>query len=169
MDLTMFTDVSVVMAAAAAVIILGTFLTLRSIKKGTRRSISKRPRRKPAARKEDACGICLGPVSKDDMIARCGCGRTFHDACARPTDSCPYCGCHYNDLTIESPQCVRCPSCGSDVVGSVCGCGAVVNRDGTFMCRCGNVLDTSDPVCGRCGTEYELRSGRMDDERRPGT
>jgi hypothetical protein len=163
MDLAMFTDVSVVMAAAVAAVAVGTFLALRSIRKGTQKSIFGRPRRRPAAVKEDVCGICLGPVSKEDMIARCSCGRTFHDTCARPTDSCPYCGCPYNNLTIESPHCVKCPSCGSDVVGNVCKCGAVVSRDGTFVCACGNLLDASDPVCGKCGAEYELRSGNEDD------
>jgi predicted amidophosphoribosyltransferase len=41
----------------------------------------------------------------------------------------------------------------------VCRCGAVVNRNGTFTCACGSPLDVDDPVCRRCGTEYEVRRG----------
>jgi hypothetical protein len=41
----------------------------------------------------------------------------------------------------------------------VCECGAVVNREG-FICSCGNMIDADDPVCKKCGKEYEVRSGR---------
>jgi len=158
MDLAMFTDAAAVMAAAAIIIMVGTFIALRKIRKGTQTSISRWPRSR-RRRKEDICGICLGPVLTGDLVAGCTCGRTFHDACAKPTGMCPYCGCDYTDFTVESPCCVKCPSCGSDVVGSVCECGAVVNRDG-FTCSCGNGLDADDPVCKRCGKRYTVRSGR---------
>lgn len=84
----------------------------------------------------------------------------FHDACAEPIGACPYCEAPYSDLTAEVPDCIICPSCSSGVVGDVCVCGAVVNRGGVFTCLCGNALDVNDPVCGKCGTEYDVCSGR---------
>jgi len=161
MDLSTFTDAAAVIAAALIIVIAGTFVALMIIRKRTRMNISEASR-KPVAEKEDVCGICLGPVSKGDMTAGCGCGQIFHDACAKPTDACPYCGRSYSEFTIGSPDRVKCPSCGSNTAGNVCGCGAIVHRDGEFICACGNVLDASDPVCGRCGAEYELCSGRRD-------
>jgi len=158
MDLA-FADVAAVVSAAGFLAVsVAILFMLGRIRRGTRKSISGRPRKRPAGK--DVCGICLGTVSKGDIIARCGCGQIFHDACAKPTDTCPYCGRSYNEFTIETPHCVKCPSCGSDVVGNVCECGALVNRGGTFICGCGNTLDASDPVCGRCGAKYELHTGR---------
>ncbi|MCL2891065.1 MAG: hypothetical protein FWF40_04140 [Methanomassiliicoccaceae archaeon] len=158
MDTGTFTIAAVALATAAAVIVVCVFFLLGKVRKGTQRSISGRQRRRPAGK--DVCGICLGHVSKGDVISECICGQVFHDACARPTGACPYCDSPYSEFRTESPDCVKCPSCGSDVVGNVCECGALVNRGGTFVCGCGNVLDASDPVCGRCGAKYELRSGR---------
>jgi len=160
MDLGTFTEPAALLAAAGVFIAVVILFMLIRIRKGAKKSISGRPRRSPAGK--DVCGICLGTVSKGDMIARCGCGQIFHDACAKPTDICPYCERSYAEFAIESPHCVKCPSCGSDVVGNVCECGALVNRGGTFICGCGNALDASDPVCGRCGAKYELRSGHRD-------
>jgi len=157
MDPGTFNIVVVVMAAAAIVVAAVTFFALGKVRKGTQRSISGRPRKRPAGK--DVCGICLGLVSKGDVIAECGCGQIFHDACAKPTGACPYCDSPYVGFKTESPDCVKCPSCGSDVVGNVCACGALVNRGGTFVCGCGNVLDASDPVCGKCGARYELHAG----------
>jgi len=158
MDPETFTYVAIVTAVVAIAVIISIYFLLGKVKKGTRKSISGRPRKRPAGK--DVCGICLGPVSRGDVIAECGCGQVFHDACAKPTGACPYCDSSYDRFKIETPDFVKCPSCGSDVVGNVCSCGALVNRGGTFVCGCGNTLDASDPVCGKCGAEYELHSGR---------
>ncbi|MDR2867015.1 MAG: hypothetical protein LBV13_06430 [Methanomassiliicoccaceae archaeon] len=157
MDLLVFALLAVCAVAVLTVIL---FLILGK-KKDAYRRFTGRVRR-PRGRKTDGdvCGICFGMISKGDMVARCGCGQLFHDACAEPTGMCPYCRSSYDDLAVESPDCVICPSCGSDVVGNVCGCGAVVNRGGAFTCECGTPLNIDDPVCRRCGKEYDVRSGK---------
>jgi len=147
-------------AGTAAVLIFVSILLV-----GTRRSAernfaeSAEPHRNRA---DDVCGICFGIISKEDVIAKCGCGQAFHDTCAGPTGACPYCMTPYDGFVKETPDCIICPSCGNDVVGNVCGCGTVVCRDGTFTCKCGNTLDVNDPVCGKCGTEYDVCRGRSE-------
>jgi hypothetical protein len=157
MDTLTFSTVAII---ALSVVLAILFLIMRT--KNDMRIISRRDIRRPSKRKgsEDVCGICFGNILKSDVIAKCGCGNVFHDTCAEPTGSCPYCNCAYSGLVKETPVCVTCPSCGSDVVGNVCGCGAVVNRDGTFTCGCGASLDINDPVCKKCGKEYEVCSGK---------
>jgi len=163
MDTLTFAAVS---SAMIAIILIVLFLVIRtgSDTEKLAQKVSKREREteknneKKAS--EDICGICFGSITKADLIAKCACGQIFHDGCAEATGSCPYCERPYGDLKKEEPVCVRCPSCGSDVVGNVCKCGAVVNRDGVFTCGCGNVLTVNDPVCRKCGTEYEVRVGR---------
>jgi len=147
--------VAIIVAAAVAIPLTALLLLFRA-----KRDVSgdaPAPLKKAA---EDVCGICFGAVSKTDIVARCGCGQAFHDSCAGPTGTCPYCGTPYGDLVTDTPDCITCPACGSDVIGNVCRCGAVVNRDGMFTCRCGNPIDINDPVCGRCGTEYDVCKGR---------
>ncbi|MCL1904768.1 MAG: hypothetical protein FWG19_01420 [Methanomassiliicoccaceae archaeon] len=166
MDTLMFAAVS---AAMVAIVLIVLFLVLRTRSDTDKlaQDLAKREREteKEKGKKtpEDICGICFGSVTKADMIARCACGQVFHDGCAEATGNCPYCERPYDELKIEEPVCVRCPSCGSDVVGSVCGCGALVGRDGIFTCVCGNVLNVNDPVCGKCGKEYEIRIGRKEE------
>jgi hypothetical protein len=155
MDLLMFATVTMVALMAVLMVL---FLLLRA--RNDMRTLKKQHRPSRRKRKEDMCGICFGAVSKGDIIARCGCGNVFHDSCAGPVGACPYCGSSHTDLVREMPDCVTCPSCGSDVTGNVCGCGAVVNRDGTFTCGCGTLLDVNGPVCKRCGKEYDVCSGR---------
>ena len=145
-------------AALASGAVLIIFLVLYRMRKGAK-GLAGRVRRPPKKTGDDVCGICFGSVAKEDVIARCGCGQAFHDTCAEPVGACPYCKTSYNELAKEAPDCVACPACGADVAGSVCGCGAVVNRDGTFTCRCGNSIDINDPVCRKCGTEYDLCKG----------
>jgi len=147
--------VAAIAAVAVAVPLAALFLLIRA-KRDADECIHEVQRKTPG----DVCGICFGAISKEDVIARCGCGQAFHDFCAEPTGACPYCETPYGDLLMVTPDCVVCPACGADVIGSVCGCGAVVNRDGTFTCRCGNRIDVNDPVCGRCGTEYDVCKGR---------
>jgi len=144
-------------AAAAVLIVL---VLLAGMRRGIRNGLGEKMRMPPERAAEDVCGICFGAISGSDMVSRCACGQVFHDSCAMPTGACPYCKAPYDDLSVESPDCVTCPSCGSDVVGNVCGCGAVVNRNGVFTCGCGAPLDISEPVCRRCGREYDVCSGR---------
>jgi len=149
----------VIMAAIAAGVMIVVLFLIFSTEKDVRRNTNPRPRRPPAKAQADVCGICFGTIMNNDVIAKCECSQTFHEACARPTGKCPYCDRQFSDFKIESPECAVCPSCGADVVGSVCGCGAVINREG-FVCSCGSELNVNDPVCKKCGKRYEVRSGR---------
>jgi len=107
---------------------------------------------------EKKCEICYGKI-ESDTIAECKCGKVFHDACAAPTGSCPYCGTIYAQMTKREPVRARCPVCGRYVKGGMCECGAVLPRkDDTFLCSCGNRVDASKPVCKKCGAVYESTS-----------
>jgi hypothetical protein len=100
------------------------------------------------------CEICLGAIT-DHGVAECVCGKVFHEACARPTGACPYCGCRFEEMRVRAPRRPRCPVCGRYVRGSICACGAVLPRsDNTFLCSCGNRVDTSSPVCSVCNATY---------------
>jgi hypothetical protein len=102
------------------------------------------------------CDICFG--SMDGRIAACACGKTFHDSCALPTGSCPYCGAEYGSFAISEETRVRCLNCGRPVTGSTCRCGAIFPDDGRFVCgKCGETVD-GGVVCGKCGTAYVLRT-----------
>ncbi len=104
---------------------------------------------------ETKCEICYGKIGSDPL-AECSCGKVFHDACARPTGSCPYCGKDYGTMEIREPERSRCPICGRFLSGSICDCGAVFPRkDETFICKCGNAVDSNKPVCKKCGAVYE--------------
>jgi len=104
---------------------------------------------------EKKCEICYGKI-EGDPIAKCSCGRIFHDACAKPTGSCPYCGAAYGAMEVREPERTRCPVCGRFLKGNICSCGAVIPRkDGTFVCKCGNAVDADKPVCKKCGAVYE--------------
>ncbi|MDR1404578.1 MAG: hypothetical protein LBJ20_03300 [Candidatus Methanoplasma sp.] len=105
---------------------------------------------------EKRCDICYGKID-EDPIAKCACGKIFHDACAKPTGSCPYCGAGYSTMEVREPQRSRCPVCGRFLKGSICSCGAVIPRsDDTFLCKCGNSVDADKPVCRKCGAVYEV-------------
>jgi hypothetical protein len=104
---------------------------------------------------EKKCEICYGKID-NDPIAICKCGKIFHDVCAKPTGSCPYCGAQYESMEIRQPERNRCPVCGKFMKGNICSCGAVIPRkDNTFVCKCGNVVDADKPVCKKCGAVYE--------------
>ncbi|MDR1954710.1 MAG: hypothetical protein LBP82_02000 [Candidatus Methanoplasma sp.] len=104
---------------------------------------------------EKKCEICYGKIN-EDPIAKCACGRIFHEACAKPTGSCPYCGTSYENMEVREPERTRCPVCGKFLKGSICSCGAVIRRkDDTFVCKCGNFVDAGKPVCKKCGAVYE--------------
>lgn len=109
---------------------------------------------------EKKCEICYGRIGEEN-IATCTCGRTFHDACAKPTGTCPYCGCGYDAMDVRKPLRARCPICGRFVSGSICECGAVLPRkDNTFLCSCGNRVDVGKPVCKKCGAAYESMTAK---------
>jgi hypothetical protein len=146
-------------AIIAAFIMVAVLFFLFSTERGLIKQVKKRSRKPSAKAQGDVCGICFGTISNDDVITKCTCSQTFHRSCAEPTGKCPYCERPYDELVTESPECVVCPSCGADVVGNVCSCNAVINREG-FICSCGNKLDVNDPKCSKCGKEYEVRSGR---------
>lgn len=104
---------------------------------------------------EKKCEICYGKIDADP-VAVCACGKIFHDACAKPTGSCPYCGAGYDTMEVREPERTRCPVCGRFLKGSICSCGAVIPRkDGTIICKCGNEVDIGKPVCKKCGAAYE--------------
>ncbi|MCL2296404.1 MAG: hypothetical protein FWC29_04925 [Methanomassiliicoccaceae archaeon] len=104
---------------------------------------------------EKKCEICYGKI-ENDPVAMCSCGRIFHDACAKPTGSCPYCGERYEDMEVREPERKRCPVCGRFLKGNICSCGAVLpKKDNTFICKCGGVVDADKPVCRKCGAVYE--------------
>ncbi|MDR0508954.1 MAG: hypothetical protein LBG63_03925, partial [Candidatus Methanoplasma sp.] len=104
---------------------------------------------------EKKCDICYGKID-NDPVAMCFCGKIFHDACAKPTGSCPYCGGKYEDMDVREPERNRCPVCGRFLKGNICSCGAgIPRRDNTFICKCGNVVDADKPVCKKCGAVYE--------------
>ncbi|MGI5964434.1 MAG: hypothetical protein ACOX8L_01055 [Candidatus Methanomethylophilaceae archaeon] len=104
---------------------------------------------------EKRCEICFGKIGVES-VAECGCGKIFHDACASPTEQCPYCGGSYGDMVSREPVRARCPVCGRFLKTSVCACGAVFpHRDGTFECSCGGKVDCGRPLCGKCGALYE--------------
>ena len=102
------------------------------------------------------CDICFGELDGD--TATCVCGKRFHDTCAKPTGSCPYCSAPYSEQRVEKAEWV-CPNCGRSPATPYCGCGAVLPWDGAFYCRCGRILDPLDPVCGACGSTYILNDG----------
>jgi len=104
---------------------------------------------------EKKCEICYGRID-ENSIAMCPCGRIFHEACAKPTGSCPYCGEKYENMDVREPERKRCPVCGRFLKGNICSCGAVIpKKDNTFVCKCGGVVDVKKPVCRKCGAVYE--------------
>ncbi|MDR2698860.1 MAG: hypothetical protein LBB30_04210 [Candidatus Methanoplasma sp.] len=110
---------------------------------------------------EKKCEICYGQIGSDPL-AECSCGRVFHDACARPTGSCPYCAAPYGEMEVREPEKRRCPACGRFLSGNSCSCGAVIpGKDNTFVCGCGNIVDADKPVCKRCGAVYEIKSMKI--------
>ena len=110
---------------------------------------------------EKKCDICYGKID-NDPIAKCSCGKIFHDACAKPTGSCPYCGAPYGSMEVREPERTRCPVCGRFMKGNICSCGAVIpSKDDTFMCKCGNIVDADKPVCKKCGAVYETTTMKV--------
>ena len=107
---------------------------------------------------DEKCDICYGKI-EDNPLAICSCGKKFHEACARPTGSCPYCGAKYDSMEIREPERTLCPGCHKPVRGNMChDCKIMIpKKDHTFICKCGNTVDAGKPVCRKCGAIYELR------------
>lgn len=128
-----------------------------------------RPRVTPIKPKYDivVCQICMGRVKQGLNVAKCECGKSFHDVCLERTGFCPYCQKSYDAATVasishkrEAPKVekVPCPSCGQMIAAeaSRCDCGAVFVEDDQFQCAaCGSVVHAESMVCEHCGEVYE--------------
>ena len=101
-----------------------------------------RPRVTPIKPKYDivVCQICMGRVKPGLNVAKCECGKSFHDICLERTGFCPYCHRTYDAPSVaaiskkrESPKIekVPCPSCGQMILAEArgCECGAVFVED----------------------------------------
>lgn len=113
------------------------------------------------------CQICMGRVKQGLKVAKCSCGKSFHDVCLERTGFCPYCQKTYDAATVASISTVRempkvdmtpCPSCGLKIHPEAkrCECGAVFVDEDQFECaNCGSVVRADTMVCGHCGEAYE--------------
>jgi hypothetical protein len=129
-----------------------------------------RPRVTPIKPKYDivVCQICMGRVKQGLNVAKCECGKRFHDVCLERTGFCPYCQKKYDALTVASiskkrelPKIekVPCPSCGQLIHPEArsCDCGAVFMEDDQFDCaNCGSLVFAERMVCSTCGEAYEM-------------
>jgi hypothetical protein len=128
-----------------------------------------RPRVTPIKPKYDivVCQICMGRVKQGLNVAKCECGKSFHDVCLERTGFCPYCQKTYDALAVTKISKIRelpkiekvpCPSCGQLILPEArrCDCGAVFVEDDQFDCaNCGSVVYAEMMVCGTCGEVYE--------------
>jgi hypothetical protein len=135
----------------------------------TQEALRPRPRVTPIKPKYDivVCQICMGRVKQGLNVAKCECGKSFHDVCLERTGFCPYCHKTYDRATVasiskkrEMPkiETVPCPSCGQmiDARARRCACGAVFVENNQFDCvSCGSVVDANRMVCSHCGETYE--------------
>jgi hypothetical protein len=155
--------VILLVAAIAIVFVLQGYLEARY---GLRKRLTGRTKEKSTTfldegEDEKKCEICYGKID-EDPLAKCPCGKIFHDACAKPTGSCPYCGAAYDKMEVREPERSRCPVCGRFLKGSICSCGAVIpKKDDTFRCRCGGIVDANKPVCRKCGAVYEITTMKI--------
>jgi hypothetical protein len=128
-----------------------------------------RPRVTPIKPKYDVvvCKICMGRVKPGLNVAKCECGKSFHDVCLERTGFCPYCQKTYDSSMVASISKKRevpriekipCPSCGQLILSEArgCDCGAVFVDDDQFNCAsCGSVVYADHMVCDHCGEVYE--------------
>jgi hypothetical protein len=128
-----------------------------------------RPRVTPIKPKYDivVCQICMGRIKQGLSVAKCECGKSFHDVCLERTGFCPYCHKTYDAGTVaniskkrDMPKVekIPCPSCGQMISADAgqCDCGAVFVEDDQFDCAdCGSVVYANSMVCGHCGVVYE--------------
>jgi hypothetical protein len=135
----------------------------------TQESLRPRPRVTPIKPKYDivVCQICMGRIKQGLNVAKCECGKSFHDVCLERTGFCPYCQKPYDAAMVasiskkrEMPKIekVACPSCGQMINTDArrCDCGAVFVEDDQFDCaNCGSVVYADIMVCGHCGEVYE--------------
>ena len=128
-----------------------------------------RPRVTPIKPKYDivVCQICMGRVKQGLNVAKCDCGKSFHDVCLERTGFCPYCQKTYDatevagiSLKREAPKIekVPCPSCGRTINADArrCECGAMFVEDDRFDCAiCGSMVLANTMICQHCGEVYE--------------
>ncbi len=133
-------------------------------------ALRQRPRVVPIKPKHDivVCQICMGRVKLGLNVAKCECGKSFHDVCLERTTFCPYCQKTYDSAAValiskkrEMPKVekIPCPSCGLMIMTDSrrCSCGAVFVEDEQFDCaNCGSVVFADKMVCARCGEVYEI-------------
>jgi hypothetical protein len=131
--------------------------------------IGPRPRIIPIKPKYDivVCRICMGRIKQGLNVAKCTCGKSFHDVCLERTGFCPYCQKPYDAPAVaaisvknERPkrEKVQCLSCGRTIDDDArqCECGAVFVEDDRFDCAiCGSVVFADTMVCGHCGDTYQ--------------
>jgi len=131
--------------------------------------VKPRPRVTPIKPKYEivVCQICMGRVKQGLFVAKCTCGKSFHDVCLERTGFCPYCQKTYDAASVaciskkrEMPKVEKspCPSCGQMILPDArrCECGAVFVEDDQFDCAsCGAVVLAEMMVCGACGEVYE--------------
>ena len=141
-------------AMLAIAIVIISFIPLATLRKPVRKRISEW-RKKSTTKKVDEgppkCDICFDDL--EGRIATCECGKRFHDSCAQPTGSCPYCSADYPRFDLFESD-VLCPNCGEQVFDSHCRCGAIVPTEGRFACMCGAMLDPENLKCRKCGRSY---------------
>ena len=104
------------------------------------------------------CDICYGAIG-DCSVAKCGCGKTFHEACARPTGTCPYCGAAFSEMEVRHARIPLCPRCSGQARDGFCReCHISLIRGGMFRCTCGRDVDARRAICGGCGARYKRTS-----------
>jgi len=158
--LTTAFSLGIIILLVALLAIVFVFQGYLGAKMDIRNKLSGLTREKPTKFLDDdegglKCEICYGAM-EGNLLAECKCGKIFHEACARPTGSCPYCGEKFENMRIREPTKRMCPVCHQYFTGTRCPCGTVApKKDGTFVCKCGNIVDWDKPVCKKCGAVYE--------------
>ena len=44
------------------------------------------------------CNVCMGAVKPNWRIVKCGCGKKYHDSCAKRTKHCPSCNTDFSGM-----------------------------------------------------------------------
>jgi len=144
----------------AIVVVIISFIPLIAIAVSVRKGSSKWQKKSTTKKLDDGppkCDICFDVL--DGRTATCRCGKIFHDSCAAPTESCPYCSSPYSEFSIDEPS-VRCPKCGRYPFSSHCRCGAFLPDADRFICKCGARIYLDNPKCGKCGSKYVVNNAK---------
>ena len=138
----------------AIAIVFISFIPFATLRKPVRKALEKWRKRSTTKKVDEGppkCDICFDDL--EGRIATCECGKRFHETCAQPTGSCPYCSTDYSEFTVSESNAI-CPRCGKEVFGSHCRCGAIIPSAGHLVCICGTKLDQENPKCGKCNRTY---------------